>query len=166
MHEIGIYSDLIPEKFVGEELAAALKETIGAAGEDVRHKRFLLLRADIARPVLREELLKLGGIVEDVPIYRTIMPAGLPEEVIDALDGTSPPHWVTFTSASTAANFWNLLTPAQRQVVAGMKRASIGPITTAAMAKLGQGEWAATLEAPQHDIPGLVAAIVKQNPRH
>jgi uroporphyrinogen III methyltransferase/synthase len=155
--EIGIVADLLPEKFVGEELAAALIEEIGA--EEIRSKRFLLLRADIARPVLREELERMGANVEDVAIYRTVRPEALPDEVLEALNGELPPHWITFTSASTATNLWEMLTPEQRKVVAGMKRASIGPITTAALAKLGQGEWKPTIEAQQHDISGLVSAI-------
>jgi uroporphyrinogen III methyltransferase/synthase len=157
LHEIGIYPDLIPEKFVAEELAEALKARIGEQGEEIRHKRFLLLRADIARPVLREELEKLGAFVEDVPIYKTIKPAALPQEVTDALVEDPAPDWVTFTSASTATNLWDLLTPDQRRTIAGMKRASIGPITTAALAKLDG--WTPTVEAAEHDIPGLVAAI-------
>jgi uroporphyrinogen III methyltransferase / synthase len=158
LEEIGIYPDLIPEKFVAEELAEALKASIGEDGEEIRHKRFLLLRADIARPVLREELLKLGAIVEDVAIYRTVKPAGLPEEVGEAL-AEEAVDWVTFTSASTARNLWELLTAEQRQVIARAKRASIGPITTAALAKLGHGQWAATVEAGEHDIGGLLRAI-------
>jgi uroporphyrinogen III methyltransferase/synthase len=158
LREIGIYPDLIPEKFVGEELAAALKGTIAASGEEIRHKRFLLLRADIARPVLREELLKLGAIVEDVAIYRTVRPGALPEEVVGAI-GEDEIEWVTFTSASTAVNLWEMLDAGQRAKVAGMKRASIGPITSAAMRKLGNGEWMPTVEATEHDIAGVVRAI-------
>jgi uroporphyrinogen III methyltransferase / synthase len=158
LHEIGIYPDLIPEKFVAEELAEALKASIGNEGEEIRHKRFLLLRADIARPVLRDELLKLGAIVEDVAIYRTVKPAGLPGEVAEALEEGAV-DWVTFTSASTANNLWELLTEEQRKVVAGVKRASIGPITTKALGGLGRGEWGATVEAREHDIGGLVEAI-------
>jgi uroporphyrinogen III methyltransferase/synthase len=161
LHAIGIYPDLIPEKFVAEELSQALQAGIGQAGEEIRHKRFLLLRADIARPVLREDLQKLGAFVEDVPIYRTIQPSALPADVLEALAGTPAPDWVSFTSASTAANLWNLLTPGQRRHIAATKRASIGPITTAALAQLGQGEWTPPVEASQHDIPGLVAAICR-----
>jgi hypothetical protein len=40
-----------------------------------------------------------------------------------------------------------------------MQRVSIGPITSATMAKLGKGEWKPTLEAVKHDIPGLVEAL-------
>ncbi len=36
--EIGIVADLIPEKFVGEELAAALKEHVGS--EEIGRQRF------------------------------------------------------------------------------------------------------------------------------
>jgi uroporphyrinogen III methyltransferase / synthase len=158
---IGIVPDLIPEKFVGEELAAALKTHIGAS--EMASKRFLLLRADIARPVLREELEKMGAQVEDVAIYDTIRPASLPEEVITALNAAEAdrPHLVTFTSASTANNLWDLLTPEQRQAVAKMQRASIGPITTAALNKLGNGEWKPTIEATTHNIEGLVEAITR-----
>ncbi len=68
-------ADVLPEKFVGEELAASLREHLGE--EEIRHQRFLLLRADIARPALKEELEKLGAQVEDVAIYRTVRPAGV-----------------------------------------------------------------------------------------
>lgn len=156
LEQIGIVPDVLPEKFVGEELAAAIRQHLG--DEEVRGKRFLLLRADIARPVLRDELQKLGGIVEDVAIYRTVKPASLPGEVKEFL-GESAAGWVTFTSASTANNLWDLLTPDERARVARMHRASIGPITTATLEKLGSGEWRPTLEAQTHDIPGLVAAI-------
>ena len=85
--QIGIVPDVIPEKFVAEELAAALKTHIAKedSGEDIRSKRFLLLRADIARPVLREELENMGATVVDVPIYKTIKPVSLPQDVLDAL---------------------------------------------------------------------------------
>jgi uroporphyrinogen III methyltransferase/synthase len=159
LEQIGIVPDVLPEKFVGEELAAAIREHIG--DDEVRGKRFLLLRADIARPVLREELENLGAIVEDVAIYRTVKPRELPDEVKTflAAPDTSAAAWVTFTSASTAKNLWDLLTPEERARVATMRRASIGPVTTAALEKLGAGEWRPTIEAQTHDIPGLVDAI-------
>jgi uroporphyrinogen III methyltransferase/synthase len=59
---------------------------------------------------------------------------------------------ITFTSASTADHFMALGLPWPE----GLKTASIGPVTSAEMKKLGLG---VDLEAPQHDIPGLVDAI-------
>jgi len=59
---------------------------------------------------------------------------------------------ITFTSASTAAHFMALGLPLPE----GLRTASIGPVTSAEMRKLGL---TVDIEAPQHDIPGLVAAI-------
>lgn len=151
LERIGIVPDLLPEKFVGEELAAALRETI----KDISKQRFLLLRADIARPVLREELQKAGAVVDDLPIYRTIKPAALPDNVIQALRDNQV-DWITFTSASTANNFHDLLPEDLRPAVKNIKTLSIGPITTTAMQKQG---WTPTAEATQHDIPGMVATL-------
>jgi uroporphyrinogen III methyltransferase/synthase len=156
LEEIGIAADVLPEKFVGEELAAALKEHLGAA--EIHQQRFLLLRADIARPALREELETLGAKVDDVAIYRTQRPEQLSPEVLGAIDETRI-DWVTFTSASTAKNLWELLTPERRATVGGMNRASIGPVTSAALAELGSGEWRATIEASRHDIAGVVEVL-------
>jgi uroporphyrinogen III methyltransferase / synthase len=156
LQEIGIEPDLLPDKFVGEELAAALQEHLGDA--EIRHQRFLLLRADIARPALREELTKLGAKVEDVAIYRTQRPESLSPDILHAIDETKI-EWVTFTSASTAKNLWDLLTPERRAKVNKMKRVSIGPVTSAALVELGDGSWKATVEATQHDIAGVVEAM-------
>jgi uroporphyrinogen III methyltransferase/synthase len=154
LEEIGIVPDLLPEKFVGEELAAALREHLGDA--EIRHQRFLLLRADIARPTLREELEKLGAQVEDVAIYRTQRPESLSADILQAMDDTRI-DWVTFTSASTATNLWELLTPERRAKVGGMKRVSIGPVTSAALN--GLASWEPTIEAKRHDIAGVVEAL-------
>jgi uroporphyrinogen III methyltransferase/synthase len=121
-----------------------------------------LLRADIARPTLREELFKLGALVEDVPIYQTRRPAALPEEVLAKID-TNQLTWITFTSASTAENLWQLLTPDRRRKIAQTNRVSIGPITTAALDKLGEregGEWKPTTTAVRADISSLVQAVI------
>ncbi len=79
-------------------------------------------------------------------------------EIVEGIEGAGF-DWVTFTSASTAKNLWELLSVEQRAKVAGMKRVSIGPVTSAALAGLGSGEWKATIEAGRHDIAGVVEAI-------
>ena len=115
----------------------------------------LLLRADIARLVLREELADVGAQVEDLAIYRTVMPGSLPAAVLAAL-AAGEVDWVTFTSASTANNLYALLPEELRGKVAGMKKLSIGPITTAALEKLG---WKVEREAKRHDIAGMAEAL-------
>ncbi len=158
LRAIGISPDIIPETFVGEALAAELLKCFadGAAGPaPLTGRKFLLLRADIARPVLREELTRAGAVVEDIAIYRTVRPEALAPKAIEALEAGSL-NWITFTSASTAENLHAMLTAPQRAMVQKCQRLSIGPMTSAAMRKLG---WEPALEAAEHDIPGMVRAL-------
>ena len=137
--------DLIPKEFVAESLLKSFKEI------DVEHLRILLPRAAGARELLAVELENLGAIVDDVPVYQTL------PEANDAAGGgqrfrAEGADMITFTSASTATHFMALGLP----LPDGIKTASIGPITSGEMKKLGLP---VDLEAPQHDIPGLVEAI-------
>jgi uroporphyrinogen III methyltransferase/synthase len=143
--------DLIPGEFVAESLLESFKEL------DVENLRFLLPRASGARELLAVELEKLGAIVDDVPVYRTV-----PEKE-DVSGGIrrfreEGADMITFTSASTAAHFMALGLPLPE----GLRTASIGPVTSAEMKRLGLP---VDLEAPKHDIPGLVAAILGFYPK-
>jgi len=145
--------DLCPESFVAEALADAL-----AAAGAVRGKRFLLLRADIARPILRERLAADGAAeVLDVPVYETRPATSLPPELLEALDAGEV-TWATFTSSSTAKNFAALLGGGYRERLAGVKLASIGPITTAALRDLGLTP---AVEAATFNVDGLVESLLK-----
>jgi uroporphyrinogen III methyltransferase/synthase len=137
--------DLIPEEFVAESLLKSFKEL------NVEHLKMLLPRAEGAREMLAIELENLGAIVDDVPAYRTV------PETEDVSGGIKRfreegADMITFTSASTAAHFTALNLPLPNE----LKTASIGPVTTEEMHRLGLP---VDLEAPQHDIPGLVTAI-------
>ncbi len=153
--ELCLTVDLCPDSFVAEALADAL----AAAGE-VRGRRFLLLRADIARPVLRERLQRDGAAeVNDVPIYETTPAAALPPPLIDALAAREV-TWVTFTSSSTAKNFATLLGPDYRGKLEGVRIASIGPITTATLRELGLEP---TVQAETFNLDGLMAALASSS---
>lgn len=144
--------DLAPMSFVAEALANELVEK-----EQVKGRRFLLLRADIARPILRERLQQAGAAeVNDVPVYETRTAASLPPALLEALkDGQV--NWVTFTSSSTARNFVTLLGSDYARQLQGVKLASIGPITTATIRELGLEP---TVQAETYDIDGLVRAML------
>jgi uroporphyrinogen III methyltransferase/synthase len=147
-----LHVDLCPAEFVAEALADAL-----AARGQVAGKRFLLLRADIARPQLRERLQAGGAAdVRDVAIYETRTAASLPREIFEAIE-TNQVDWVTFTSSSTAANFTQLLGEGYTQKLSGVKIASIGPITTATLQQLGLNP---TVQADTFNMDGLVAGIL------
>lgn len=139
--------DLQPEKYVAEAILAELKKV-----ESVDNLKFLLPRAEGAREILAAELTKLGAIVDDVPAYRTV------PETDDVSGGIKRfreegADWITFTSSSTAENFVALQLPLPPQ----LKTASIGPITSQTLRKLGLD---VDVEAKKHDIPGVVEAIL------
>jgi uroporphyrinogen III methyltransferase/synthase len=101
--------------------------------------------------MLAVELEKLGAIVDDVPVYRTVPETGDVSGGIRRFREEGA-DMITFTSASTADHFMALNLPLPK----GLATASIGPVTSEEMRKLGLP---VDLEAPQHDIPGLVQAI-------
>lgn len=140
--------DVQPEKYVAEEILKALqKET------SLENVKVLLARAEGARDVLPVELEKLGAIVDETIAYRTV------PETEDASGGieryrAEGADMVTFTSSSTAENFHALGLPAHE----GVRFASIGPVTSKTMQSL---KMPVDVEAPVHDIPGLVASILQ-----
>lgn len=138
--------DLMPNEAVAEALVAALKQET-----DVENLRILIARAEEARDLLPKELSALGAIVDVAFAYRTVAEtedrtearARLAEEGADM---------ITFTSSSTVENFLALGLPWPQ----GMEVASIGPITSRTARARGL---TIAVEAREHDVPGLVAAI-------
>jgi uroporphyrinogen III methyltransferase / synthase len=140
--------DLQPEKYVAEAIIEELKKV-----ESVENLKFLLPRAEGARELLATELTKLGSIVDEAIAYRTV------PETDDVSGGIKRfreegADWITFTSSSTAENFVALKLP----LPANLKTASIGPITSKTLRRLGLD---VDIEAKKHDIPGVVDAIAK-----
>ncbi|MBN1489426.1 MAG: uroporphyrinogen-III C-methyltransferase [Phycisphaerae bacterium] len=145
--------DVIPEQFVAESLAAEFTQ------RDMDGKRVLMLRADIARPALRDALRGCGAMCDDVAAYATIAPEALPAAVLDRLEAGTV-DWITFTSSSTFANFVTLLGAERLRTYVTRTRpvrlASIGPITSKTIRDAG---FEPAVEAIEHTIPGLVQAM-------
>lgn len=145
--DIGIATDLSPERFVAEGLLDALRDR-----GKIRGARVLYATAEGAREVLPEGLTDLGASVDRVHLYRSV-PTGddaneLKQRIASGVD------LVTFTSASSVTAFANAV---GREAAAGVHGASIGPITTAAAREIGVD---VVVEARDSTIPGLVSAIV------
>jgi uroporphyrinogen III methyltransferase/synthase len=140
--------DLQPEEFVAEAVVAAFQQQ-----GSIENETILLARAETARDVLPRELAKLGAIVDEAVAYRTVAET---EDVsgAQARFRAEGADLITFTSSSTVENFMALKLPWP----AGMKTASIGPITSKAMREL---DLTVDVEAEKYDIPGLVAAVRK-----
>ena len=145
----GVRSDLMPSSFTTEGLLRAFRKF------SVKGKKILLLRTDIAPEVLRTSLEDRGASVTEIPVYRTCRPPHLREQ-IKALVKNQPIDYVTFTSASTAENFYQSMTNGH---LLNTKVISIGPTTSEAIKALGGS---VDREARRATICGLVEAIEKE----
>jgi uroporphyrinogen III methyltransferase/synthase len=145
----GVKVDLLPTEYLAEGLLAALSD------RDLRGKAFLIPRARVARDVVPRVLEERGARVEVVEAYQTVTPDISANEIARLL--TPPPDAITFTSSSTALNFAKLLGEDRiEQTLRGATIASIGPITSQTLRKLGL---AITVEARESTMAGLVLAI-------
>jgi uroporphyrinogen III methyltransferase/synthase len=152
LKERGLNTDIMPESYRAESIAAVFK------GLDVAGSKILLPRADGARPVLPLELSRMGARVEEIITYRTHPADHSAAELIAKLENRKV-DVITFTSSSTATNFRALLPDARfEQLLQGVTVASIGPITTETAQKLG---FTVRLTADTYTIPGLVESIVR-----
>ncbi len=144
----GLVPDLVPEKFVSNEVAEAL---IGKF--EMKGARIFLPQADLARPNLAQALMAEGASVDNIVAYQTVPAKEIPNVDLSDIDA------VTFTSTSTASNFINFVgcEAMQRFTEHGIV-ASIGPVTTEAIRALGVP---VELEAEEHTIPGLADALVQ-----
>lgn len=152
LEEFGLRADLIPEKYVAESIFEALSGRGEIAGA-----RFLLPRANIARPALRELLEKGGGHVTEVTAYQTVVEPSSALKVDSVIAGGKVDA-VTFTSSSTVKNFVDLLGETRlAEIAKSAVFASIGPMTSKTMGDLGIE---VHCEAASYTIPGLVDALL------
>ncbi len=147
----GFRTDLMPEKFIAEGVA----EAFGA--HEIRGKRFLLPRANMAREFLPRVLSKMGADVTELIVYATRCSKVSDAEVERFI--AAAPDAVTFTSSSTASNFVRILgRPRIEKRLRGVAFASIGPETTKAATAAGIR---VSIEAKHHDVEGLVEALAQ-----
>ena len=142
---VGLTVRLVPDRSIAEGLVQAFP----SPGSD-RGSLVVLARAAVARPVLPDSLRDAGWEVLDVAAYRNVA-APLNEDqrrTVAASDG------VVFTSSSTVTR---LVAEVGADAVPPLV-ASIGPATSATAAEHGLE---VTLEASEHTIDGVVAALVR-----
>ena len=139
--------DRVPTEYVAEGIVEAF------AQDDLRGQRILMPRASVARDVVPDELKKLGAVVDVLDVYRNVVPDDAPRRAAEAFQ--TKPDWVTFTSSSTVKN---LLAVMDRSKLAGVRLASIGPVTSDTLRKHGLSVDA---EASPHTMDALVDAIIQ-----
>jgi uroporphyrinogen III methyltransferase/synthase len=139
-----VIADIVPERFVAEELVEALNRL------ELDGKPVLVARAAEARDLLPDTLRKRGAQVDVVTLYETVAEEPDPE----ALERARDADFITFTSSSTVRNFIDATGDGVPQ---GAKVVSIGPVTSEAAREAGL---TVDVEAERHDIDGLVEALL------
>ncbi|GAA5493936.1 uroporphyrinogen-III synthase [Rubritalea squalenifaciens DSM 18772] len=148
VNEYRLAVDLIPDKHVAEGLVEAFTEK-----ESVENQTILWVRPQESRDTVVEGLTALGAIVDECIAYKTVPEFEDPTGAKERFEKEGA-DLVTFVSSSAAKHFFALSLPWPE----GCKVASIGPITSATLNVIGKP---ADVEAEEHNIPGLVEAVVK-----
>ena len=141
---VGLTVRLVPDRSIAEGLVQAFPSP-----DPQRGSLMVLARAAVARPVLPDSLRDAGWEVLDVAAYRNVA-APLDDDqrrAVAASDG------VVFTSSSTVQR---LVAEVGADSVPPLV-VSIGPATSATAAEHGLE---VTVEAAEHTIDGVVAALV------
>jgi len=142
----GLFSDLMPDDFSSEGLVAAFAEM-------PRGTRFLLVRADRGRDVLRRSLEQSGHFVDEVAAYASLAGEPLGAETAAMLAACQAP-WITVTSGAIAEGAIRMCSPWIRR----WRIASLSPVTSAAVRRFGLEP---AVEATEATAAALVEAIVR-----
>ena len=152
LRDFSLVAEVVPDTFQAEGLLSVLEPKL------LGGTRLLLARAEQARDVLPEGLVKLGVKVDVAPVYRALPPSSVPPEAAAVLDAGQV-DILTFTSSSTVHNFAGLVGKQRFQELAAHAIvASIGPITSATLSEYGLTP---QIEPAAFTIPALAAAIVE-----
>ncbi len=137
-----VRADVVPAEYIAEAVVSAM----GGAG--VAGTRVLLPCAGEARDALRAGLSALGAEVRRIAVYDTVRPEPPDGDLLDAVRDAD---LVTFTSSSTARNYFAMIGESHSL------HASIGPITSGAVRDAGHR---VDIEASEYTIDGLVEALL------
>lgn len=151
LEEGDLLPDFIPDQYIAEAILPGLG--------DLRDHWVLLPQADIAHDTLPKAIEAAGGIAHVINAYHTVPAKADPEGLAALRSGVSV---ITFTSGSTATNFFALARDAgldPLHLPGNPKIACIGPKTAQTARNLG---FYVSLVAEPHTIDGLTAAIQKE----
>ena len=151
----GIKADFVPNAFTSKDLATGLIEFT-----NLRDKKVLLLRSQIASDDLPQLLETAGASVDNVPVY-THEKNLCDLKIFSGMLTEKNVNWITFASPFAAACFFEQV-PADFVKSKNAKVASIGPVTSKKLAELGVK---VEVEAAEHTFDGLLVAIEQYEQR-
>ena len=141
----GAEPSAIPDEYVGSAIAGVLESRVRPG------TRVLLARGAAGGRELPTRLQQSGADLTEVESYRSVPDLENLDLLAKALDARSV-DLITFTSPSTVVYTFEGL----GRLPDGVALAAIGPVTEARMRELGLQP---SIVAPEHSMPGLVAAI-------
>jgi uroporphyrinogen-III synthase len=148
----GVKVDMMPSKFSSVGLVEHLSEN------DVKGKRIIIPRSGEANDFAAKALSGLGMKVDEVFLYRTRTARVTSEwEEFGSLLAQNKVDAVVFTSASNVRSFFEIMKKMRAKMPTGTKIISIGPFTTAELAK----RKIRCYEAGDHTIMGTVKVARK-----
>lgn len=150
LREKGVNPDLIPASYHSESLLKAFVR------RNIRGRKILLARTDIAPAELSKGLEARGAIADEVNTYRTRVNLNESKKLRRLLKN-EPIDFVTFTSSSTVHSFCRALGIQSVRDGFSAGIASIGPVTSRT---LRQFHLEPSCEAQEHTIQGLVNALI------
>ena len=139
----------IPQIHSAEKLAQSFY------GQTISGQHFLFPKSNIARDVLPKELRSLGAIVDELVIYKTVIPETENLEQIRALLKNGKINIITFFSPSSVRNFIEML---GAEIVQEVLVAVIGPTTEEAAKDAG---FEVPIVARQQTTESLVQGIIE-----
>jgi uroporphyrinogen III methyltransferase/synthase len=145
----GLKADFVPTVFTGRDLGLQL-----LSYANLKDKKVLLLRSELASDELVEVLRQGGAQVRDVSLYTAVLQEGKATTLEEQIQQDRI-HWLTFASPSAVRGFFQQV---RLSVVAAstVRVASIGPVTSRELTLLGVR---IDLEATEHTVDGLLDAI-------
>lgn len=149
----GLAADLVPSEYQAEGMVAAL------GTYDMRGKKVLIPRAEVAREILPQQLREKGATVDVLAVYRTIAPEADLSRLREQIESGGIDA-VTFTSSSTVRNFVDMVGGMEQAKRLGTKTtvACIGPITAHSAEEAGLP---VTIMPMENTVPALAQAIVR-----
>jgi len=148
----GLVVDVVPPHYVAEEVVRSLRKL-------VKGEKVLLVRAQLARDVIPDELRAAGAHVDVVEAYHTMIPEDAKSRMQTVFDDRPLPDAITFTSSSTVQNFFTVVVGTDIPTkLSHVKFASIGPVTSRTMRDYGLR---IDVEADEYTMEGLTQALVR-----
>ncbi len=149
LNQFAIKADFVPTVFTSEQFGKQL-----ISFTNLKDKKILLLRSEIASNELVEILKQAEAQVEDISIYTAVMQKSETAYLEEKIHNREI-DWITFASPSAVQGFFDNI---NSEIInsSKIKIASVGPVTSKELEQKGVK---VNVTASEHTLEGLLDAI-------